>query len=127
KFQLMTINLENGNIQLIEWTTPEVQEGNVILQWIDQLANAYTVAILYVLLFGLLSAFCHHYYPKKTYLPSIISFVISVLTFLTSIVMAMIFNAWFGIGLSMLSFGIFVCSVIVVVFTLIYKRLARRT
>ncbi|SFL73372.1 hypothetical protein SAMN04487943_103336 [Gracilibacillus orientalis] len=69
--------------------------------------------------------FCHYYYPRKTYLPSNVSFSNAALTFVGSILVVATMNAWYGIGIGMLAAGIFGCSVVVVLFVFIFKRLVR--
>ncbi|MGP4039029.1 hypothetical protein ACTWP4_03830 [Gracilibacillus sp. D59] len=124
-YQLMTIDLTSHQVNKIELDAPVSAGKNQLMQLIDQSVNSFTLAILYILLVGLLSVFCHYYYPKKTYLPSIVSFAIAVLTFLGSILAATTMNPWYGIGIGMLATGIFVCSVVVVLFVFIFKRIVR--
>ncbi|MFD2655635.1 TolB family protein [Gracilibacillus thailandensis] len=126
EYQLMTIDLTSHNIKKMELDLPASTNEKLLMRLIDQSINSFTLAILYMLLVGLLSVFCHYYYyPRKTYLPSIVSFSIAVLTFIASILVAMMMNAWYGIALGMLAAGIFGCSVVVVLFVFIFKRLVR--
>ncbi|SHM74689.1 hypothetical protein [Gracilibacillus kekensis] len=124
KYELMTMELSSQNIETIKLDTPNPTGDKRVIKSIDMSVNAISIAALYIVLMGLLSVFCLNYYPKKTYLPSI-SFSIAVLTFLASLVVAATVNAWYGIGLGMLAAAILVCSIVIFLFIVIFKRFVK--
>jgi len=58
-------------------------------------------------------------------LPVIVSFALAVTIFVGSFVVAAMGKPWMGIGFGMLAVGVFVCSLIVLVFAFVYKRIAK--
>ncbi|WP_058309043.1 TolB family protein [Gracilibacillus massiliensis] len=126
EYELMTIDLSTQNLETIALDTTDPTGKKWVMQWIDMSINGFTIAALYIVLLGLLSVFFLYYYPKKTYLASIISFAIAVLTFIASIIVAITIDAWYGIGLGMLAAVILGCSIVVVVFVIVFKRVVKR-
>lgn len=125
--EIRTIDLTTKEIESIELDAPESSVGYQLLQMMDRAVNIYTIASVYVLFLGLLSVYLHYYHSSKAYLPSIVSFSLAVAIFIFSILAVAIIgmNPWYGIGLAMLAAGIFICSVIVVLFLWFYRRWAR--
>jgi hypothetical protein len=124
-FKLQTIDLTTNQIETLQLDLPEsTSNGYQLLQILDRAVNTYTIAGLYILLFSMLSVYLQSYHPAKAYLPSIVSFSLTTITFILSII-ATVTNPWYGIGLGMLTVGMLVCSFIVVLFTLIYRRFVK--
>ncbi|WP_068675347.1 DPP IV N-terminal domain-containing protein [Oceanobacillus sp. Castelsardo] len=126
EYQLMTIDTTTHNIEVVKLDAPQSAGGNRLIQMLDRGVNGLTIAILYMVLFGLLSVYLHYYHKSKAYLPSIVSFAIAILTVVAGFVVGRMVDPWYGIGLWMLAVGIFGCSIVVVLFVFIFKRFAKK-
>ncbi|WP_080875481.1 TolB family protein [Oceanobacillus timonensis] len=124
EYQLMTIDTVTHDIETIELDAPQSTDNHQLMQLLDRAVNSLTLAILYTLLISLLSVYLLHY-AGRAYLASIISFSIAIIVFAASFAVAAIGDPWFGIGLGMLAAGIFGCSIIVLLFILIYKQFVK--
>ncbi|GIO23288.1 DPP IV N-terminal domain-containing protein [Oceanobacillus sp. J11TS1] len=124
EYRLMMIDTVTHDIEAVELDAPPSAGDNWFIQMLDRAVNSLTLAILYVLSMSLLSVYLLHY-TGKAYLPSIISFLIAIITFVASFVVAAMINPWYGMGLGALAAGIFGCSIIIVLFIFIYKLLVK--
>ncbi|MFS0643927.1 TolB family protein [Siminovitchia sp. 179-K 8D1 HS] len=124
-YRLKTIDITTHNIEAVKLDAPQSAGGPRFIQMLDRAVNSFTLAILYMLLMCLLSVYLHLHHPGRAYLPAIVSFSIAVITCIASFAVAATVDPWYGIGLGMLAAGIFGCSLIVILFVFIYKRLAK--
>lgn len=124
-YQLMTVDLATHEIEAVQLDAPQSAGGMQFIRMLDGAANTSTLGILYILLIGLLSVYLHYYHPRKVYVPSLISLVLAVTLFAANFVVAARLDPWYGIGLGMLSAGIFGCSAVVLLFVFIYRRFAK--
>ncbi len=125
KFTLKTIDLVTQKLETIQLDAPKTAHSIRLIHLIDQTINGFTIACLYILLVILLSIFFQHYHTSKVYLPSIISFSIAVIIFMSSIAVAVTINPWYGIGIGILAGAIFGCSIVAIIFIFIYKRIVK--
>jgi len=124
QYRLRTIDLQAKTLSTIELDVPESGGVDWLKRKLDQAVNIYTIAGLYTILLGLITVYFHSK-AKRIYLPVIVSLVLAVTIFIGSFVVAAMGKPWMGIGFGMLAVGIFVCSLIVLVFAFIYNRIAR--
>ncbi|GAB3055617.1 TolB family protein [Virgibacillus ainsalahensis] len=122
QYRMRTINFDGNDLATVDLDVPEAQGGSDFTKLLDQVVNSYTIATLYILLLGLVTMFLH-FNKKKTYLPSIVSLSVAVIVFISSFVVAGLGNPWAGIGIGMLAAALFICSLIVLVFAFILKRM----
>ena len=118
KHALKVLDLETEKIDAIEIDLSHPKSNHRLLKTIDIFANGSTVAVLYVILLGLFSTYLSFFYSKrKAYIPAIVSLVLTVLGFISSFVVAMIVDPWYGIGLGMLTAALLVCTLIIFGYT----------
>lgn len=111
---LKVINLETETVDTIEMALSPPESSPWLLKSIDTFVNGSTVAVLYVILLGLFSTYLSFYYSKrKAYVPAIISLILTVLVFISSFVVAMMVDPWYGIGLGMLAAALLGCTLII--------------
>ncbi|MFD1065124.1 TolB family protein [Oceanobacillus locisalsi] len=122
--QLRAIDMATHDIEPIELDAPQPTDNHLFMQLLDRAVNSLTLAILYTFMMSLLSVYLLHY-AGRAYLASIISFSVAIIVLAVSFAVAAIGDPWFGIGLGMLAVGIFGCSIIVLLFILIYKRFVK--
>ncbi|RUL54036.1 PD40 domain-containing protein [Lysinibacillus antri] len=114
---LKVIDLETEKIQSIELELPHGKSSHLLSKSIDIFANGSTVAILYVILLGLISTYLSFYHSRRRYYPSIASVLLTVLVFISSFIVAMVVDPWYGIALGMLAAALFGCTLIIFGYT----------
>ncbi|TCP29926.1 Tol biopolymer transport system component [Scopulibacillus darangshiensis] len=122
EYRLRTINLESKKLGTIHLDMPAAHESVWFGKLLDRSVNGFTIAVLYIILFALGAVYMHYNHPKRSYLPAIISFVLSISLFIASFIVAGTIDPWMAIGVGIVSAGIFICSIIVFIFTFGFKR-----
>ncbi|GKU82166.1 hypothetical protein [Niallia sp. NCCP-28] len=127
KFIFTTIDLDTKKIETVSFAMPKSAESS---QWfmktIDVAVNGITISILYIL-FIVFFIIDHVYFrAKKGYLPPIISLIITIAVFITSIIVAITVNPWYGISFGMIGAGLLGCTAILFIFTLALNVIKKR-
>jgi len=107
KFKLMTVNLDSKKTTEISLDLSASKASSVMMQAVDYTINSWTIGLLYTILLFLLTLYMK---PKKVFLPSFISLAIAVLSIAASFIVAAMVDPWMGIGVGMLSVGIWLCT-----------------
>ncbi|WP_423410323.1 TolB family protein [Heyndrickxia sp. MSNUG] len=107
KFKLMTVNLDSKKTSEISLDLPASKASSVMMQAVDYTINSWTIGLLYFILLFLLTLYMK---PKKVFLPSFISLAIAVLSIAASIIVAAMVDPWMGIGVGMMSVGMWLCT-----------------
>ncbi|WP_029267091.1 TolB family protein [Virgibacillus alimentarius] len=126
KYRLHTVDLDSKDIETIDLQMPNSQTSKWLAKTLDQVVNGYTLGVLYIILFGLITLLIQAGGKRSVYLPAFISFGIAIAIFISSFVVAVIGNPWIGIGLGMLAAFVFVFSVMIWIFAIVIKRAVRR-
>lgn len=119
-YEAMTVDFDSGEIADLQLDFPEPKNAfqpSTIARWFT---HPIIVPGLYLLLFGLWTAYSHSVL-KKRYLPLKISAILTGLVFASSFAAAA-FNPWAAIGLFVLSAGLAGCTVIIFAFAYSYRR-----
>jgi Domain of unknown function (DUF5050)/WD40-like Beta Propeller Repeat len=110
---LKVINLETEEIHSIELALSSQKSSHWLLKTLDTSVNGTTVAILYVILLGLFSTYLSFFHSKrKGYVPAIASLLLTILGFISSFIVGIVVDPWYGIGLGMLTAALFGCTII---------------
>jgi hypothetical protein len=123
QYQLMTVSID-GKPVLIDLDLPTSEENHWFIKTIDFLLSDIAIAVYYVLLLGGVTVYLQRN-SGKVFLPSYISIGLAVLIFISSFVIGAITNPWFGIGLAMVAITVFICSILLLVFAFIVKRIVK--
>lgn len=107
KFKLMTVNLDSKKMSEISLDLPASKASSVMMQAVDYTINSWTIGLLYSILLFLLTLYMK---PKKVFLPSFISLAIAVLSIAASFIVAAMVDPWMGIGVGMMSVGMWLCT-----------------
>lgn len=107
KFKLMTVDIKSKELSEIPIVLPASKAGNVILQAIDYTVNSWTIGLLYTLMLLLLTLYMN---DGKEFSPSFLSLAIAVLSIVASFILAAAIDPWMGIGVGMISGGIWLCT-----------------
>ncbi|MEH7444538.1 DPP IV N-terminal domain-containing protein [Bacillus sp. JJ1122] len=107
KFKLMTVNLDSKKMSEISLDLPASKASSVMMQAVDYTINSWTIGLLYSILLFLLTLYMK---PNRVFLPSSISLSIAVLSIAASFIVAAMVDPWIGIGVGMLSVGIWLCT-----------------
>lgn len=120
-YRFMTLDLETKALQQLEFELPESVVKYWFFKTVDRVINGWTVASLYVLF---ITALTLHFHKKqrRTYIPTMTSFGVSIFLFLSSFVVAGMTNPWYGIGIAMLAGAMFFCTFIVLLFAFILRK-----
>ena len=102
------------NVSEIELDLPESNNNHWFRKTLNVVTSSTAIAVLYTIVLGLLTI----YYQKKSgkrYRVGVISLILTGLVFLSSFLVAAIFNPWAGIALGIIAFGMLPCSIIALV------------
>jgi hypothetical protein len=124
QYQLMTVSIDGGEPVLIDLELPTSEENNWFIKTIDFVLSDIAIAVYYVLLLGGVTVYLQRN-SGKVFLPSYISIGLAVLIFISSFVISAITNPWFGIALAMVALAVFICSLILLAFAFIVKRIVK--
>jgi Tol biopolymer transport system component len=124
QYQLMTVSIDGGKPVLIDLELPTSEENNWFIKTIDFVLSDIAIAVYYVLLLGGVTVYLQRN-SGKVFLPSYISIGLAVLIFISSFVISAITNPWFGIALAMVALTVFICSLILLAFAFIVKRIVK--
>ncbi|WP_411842430.1 TolB family protein [Salinicoccus sp. HZC-1] len=123
-YEIMTIPYDGANMTPLALELPEAEDSFQPGMMADKLVNTATLTILYLLMFGLSIVYCHS--SVRTYLPVIISAVITGMALVGSFIATLI-NPWLGIGLMALTLWLGGCTAVLLIFALIYKKSLKRS
>lgn len=107
RFKLMSVNLDSKKMAEISLDLPVSKASSVMMQAVDYTINSWTIGLLYTILLFLLTLYMK---PKKVFLPSFVSLAIAVLSIVGSFIVAAMVDPWMGIGVGMISVGIWLCT-----------------
>ncbi|MBM7609733.1 Tol biopolymer transport system component [Lysinibacillus composti] len=114
KHTLKVLDLGTEKIKSIEMEMTPSNSNHWVMKTLDLFANGYTVAALYVILLGLLSTYLFFFHStRKRFIPAIISFTLAVLVFISSFIVAMAVDPWYGIGVGILAAALLGCTLII--------------
>ena len=114
KHTLKVLDLGTEKIKSIEMEMTPSNSSHWVMKTLDLFANGYTVAALYVILLGLLSTYLFFFHStRKRFIPAIISFTLAVLVFISSFIVAMAVDPWYGIGVGILAAALLGCTLII--------------
>ncbi|WP_271399030.1 SMP-30/gluconolactonase/LRE family protein [Salinicoccus roseus] len=119
-YELMTVDHDGEEMGPLAMDLPESEGGFQLGAVLDRMVNTATLTILYLLLFGLSIAYGNFY--DKAYMPVIISAVLALIAFISSFI-ATSSDPWAGVFLFVLSIWLLGCSVALLIFAFIYKRM----
>ncbi len=119
-YEMMTVK-SDGVMEPLVMDLPESEGGFQPGAVLDRMVNTATLTILYLSMFGLFIVYGHTH--GRTYLPVILSAVLAALVLIGSFIAAFT-NPWMGIGLMFVAVWLFGCAVVLLIFALIFKRLA---
>ncbi|CAM2821282.1 hypothetical protein GCM10007176_20570 [Salinicoccus roseus] len=120
-YELMTADHDGEEMVPLAMDLPESEGGFQPGAVVDRMVNTATLTILYLLMFGLATLYMHT--EGRTYLPSIVSAALAAFTLIGSII-ASFNNAWMGIGLMMIAIWLLGCTVVLLAFAFIHKRVS---
>ncbi|WP_175637831.1 TolB family protein [Metabacillus schmidteae] len=127
EYQLMSVSLKgNGKPELINLDLPASSGSYFIPKTIGFMLSEQAIAVYYILFFAGLILIAQRK-SGKVYLPSLVSLALAVLTFVGSFIIGFFTNPWYGIGLGMVAITMFVCSLLLILFSFILKRFTRRS
>jgi len=107
RFKLMSVNLNSKKTSEISLDLPVSKASSVMMQTVDYTINSWTIGLLYTILLFLLTLYMQ---PVKVFLPSFISLAIAILSIAASFIVAAMVDPWMGIGVGMISVGIWLCT-----------------
>ena len=112
--ELYVLDLETEDLRPVELALSTQVSGLWFIKSINALVNGYTIALLYIVLIGLLITYLHQYYGKiKSYVPAIASLILTAIVIISSILVTVMVNPWYGIGLGMLAAALLGCTLLV--------------
>lgn len=126
KYVLHTVDPETGKLQRIRLAMPKGGTDHWFIGMLDRLVNGITMAVLYTILVGLLTTYQFLYRTNKRYAPVLISLILAVIVFISSIVVAISVNPWYGIGIGSVAAVMAGCTIIVFIYAFVLNRLGKR-
>ncbi|MCA0173962.1 DUF5050 domain-containing protein [Bacillus sp. RAR_GA_16] len=126
EYVLKTVDVASKEVKEVSMDLP----GSTNSQWVRKTLNVVTssiaIAVYYTVLLSLLTIY---YYKKsgKRYRTGLVSILLAVAVFLSSILVAMLSDPWAGIALGILAVGMLPSSVIALLVGLIIGRLEKTT
>lgn len=126
KNQLFVQDLDTKKLHSISFDMPNHSTGNWFIAILNLLANGTAIALLYLLLVCLFATYQFFYRSNKFYLPAIVSLYLTVALLITSIVLGLVLNPWYGIGLGMVVIVLFICTIVVFVYTFFLNRFGKK-
>ena len=127
EFDLYVLDLGTEKLQSIHLALSNQDVSHRLIDGVNQLVNGFTIAILYIILFGFLITYLYYYHSKeKSYLPVKISFSLTVVAFISSIVVAFVVDPWFGMGVGMLTAALMVCTFLVFGYAFVLNRFGKK-
>ncbi|MBO1512736.1 DUF5050 domain-containing protein [Metabacillus bambusae] len=124
QYQLMTVSIEGEEPVPIDLELPASEENHWFIKTVDFLLSDAAIAVYYVLFLGGITVYLQRN-SGKVFLPAYISIGLAVLIFISSFVIGAMTNPWFGIGLAMVAITVFICSILLLVFAFIVKRIVK--
>ena len=98
-----------------------------LIKGVNQLVNGITIAVLYMIMIGLLITYLHQYHSKrKSYLPVIASLLLTIIIFISSVIVAFIVEPWFGIGLGMIAVALLGSTLLVFGYAFVLNLFGKR-
>ncbi|MFD2215198.1 DUF5050 domain-containing protein [Metabacillus endolithicus] len=125
-YRLMTVSFEGGDEQEISLNLPSSTDRHLAMKTVYfLLSNEVATAIYYVLFFvGLI--LLTHIRSGKVFRPSFISLGLSLLFFIGSFAIGAITNPWYGIWLAMVAVAMFICSLVLVLFSYVVSKVRKK-
>ncbi|UGB30858.1 MULTISPECIES: TolB family protein [Bacillaceae] len=125
-YRLMTVSFEGGDEQEINVNLPSSTNRHLAMKTVYfLLSNEVATAIYYVLFFvGLILLTQRR--SGKVFQPSFISLGLSLLFFIGSFAIGAITNPWYGIWLAMVAVAMFICSLVLVLFSYIVSKMRKK-
>ncbi|WP_342387471.1 TolB family protein [Salinicoccus bachuensis] len=120
-YEMMTVARSGGDMVQMNMSLPEAEGGFQLGAVLDRLVNTATLTILYLLMFGL--AIIYGHMQGRTYLPAIASAVLTAFAIIGSII-ASFNDPWMGIGVMMIAIWLLGCTIVLLAFAFIYKRVS---
>ncbi|KOS68946.1 hypothetical protein AEA09_10575 [Lysinibacillus contaminans] len=127
KNDLYVLDLETSDLQPIELSISPRVSSNWLIKGVNQLVNGITIAVLYIIMIGLLITYLQQYHSKrKSYVPAIASLLLTVLVFISTIMVVVMVDPWIGIGLGMVALALLGCTVIVFGYALVLNLVVKK-
>jgi Tol biopolymer transport system component len=124
KYQVMTVSVDGEEPVLIDVNLPDSEEHQWFMKTVDFILSEASIAVYYVLLLGGITVYLRRI-SGRVFLPALISLSLAVLIFISSFIVATMTDPWFGIGLVMVAMTIFLCSILLLLFAFVVKRIVK--
>ncbi|MFJ7736465.1 DPP IV N-terminal domain-containing protein [Lysinibacillus sp. NPDC097287] len=124
---LYVLDIGTGDLQPVELALSPQVPGHWFIKGINKLVNGLTIAVLYMVLIGLLITYLHQYNSKrKSYVPAIASLILTVLVFISTIMVVIMVDPWLGMGLGTIAIALLGCTVIVFGYAFVLNSVVKR-
>ena len=125
--ELYVLDLVTDALQSVEFAIPTQMSRLWFIKSVNQLVNGYTIAVLYIVLMGLLTTYLHQYYGKReSYVPAIASLILSAIVIISSILVTVMVDPWYGIGFGMLAAALLGCTLLVLGYAFILNFVSKK-
>ncbi|NHM31480.1 DPP IV N-terminal domain-containing protein [Neobacillus terrae] len=126
KYDFFIQDLDSKKLKPIAFSIPGQKPIPWFLYGMSQLANGTTAAVLYLLLVCFITTYLYLYHPKRTYLPAKVNFGLGIIGVVSSFIVALISNPWFGIAIGGVSAFIMGAAILAFAFAYLLKRIGER-
>lgn len=124
EYQLMTVAVDGGKPEAIDLKLPTAEKSHWFMKTIEYLLSDAVISVYYIVLIGAITVYLR-LHSKKVYIPSLISLGLAVFIFITSFVVGSTINPWYGIGLAMVAIALFLCSLLLLLFAFVVKKVIK--
>lgn len=124
EYQLMTVAVDGGDPKPIDLELPTAEKSHWFKKTIEYLFSDAVISVYYIVLIGAVTIYLR-LRSKRVFIPSIISLGLAVFLFIASFVVGSTMNPWFGIGLAMVSIALFLCSLLLLLFAFVVKKVIK--
>lgn len=127
KNDLYVLDLGTGELQPIELALSTQVSGHWLIKGVNKLVNGNTIAVLYVVLLSLLTSYLHQFHSKrKSKIPAIASLFLTGFVLISSGIVAVMVDPWYGIGLGMIAVYLLGCTILVFAYVLVLNFVSKR-
>ncbi|MEO4055148.1 DPP IV N-terminal domain-containing protein [Solibacillus sp. CAU 1738] len=114
KNDLFVLDLGTEELQPVHMAVSNQNSSNWLIKGINQLVNGTTITVIYIIMIGLLITYLHQFHSKrKSYVPAIASLILTIIVFISSVIVAFNVDPWYGIGLGTFAAVLMGCTLLV--------------